>query len=95
MVSEISGGSGSYNVILKINDEVVATKEVTLDVNASEEVTFTIDKQEAGGYKVEVNGLVVSLSWSHLLRKFLRYHLYQLNLSIGGCWLELRPRPQW
>ena len=58
LVAETSGCSGSYSVALKINDEVVATEEVTLAANASQTVTFTIADQEAGSYKVEVNGLV-------------------------------------
>ena len=58
LVAETSGVSGSYSVTLKINDEVVATEEVTLDANASQTVTFTIADQETGSYKVEVNGLV-------------------------------------
>jgi hypothetical protein len=48
---------GSYEVTLKMDDVVVATKEVTLIGGASQEVTFTTTKDVAGTYTVDVNGL--------------------------------------
>ena len=49
--------SGSYTVTLKIDGVVEATKDVTLNAGASEEVTFTTVKDVAGSYSVDVNGL--------------------------------------
>ncbi|MBA7603369.1 hypothetical protein ES703_10476 [subsurface metagenome] len=49
--------AGSYEVTLKINDVVEATSEVTLDGGASESVTFTVDREEAGSYSVSIDGL--------------------------------------
>ena len=57
LVSETSGGSGTYNVTLKINGVIMGKQEVTLASQQSQTVTFTIAKQEAGSYKVEINGL--------------------------------------
>jgi len=44
-------------VTLKIDSVVEATKDVTLNVGASEEVTFTTAKDVAGNYTVDVNEL--------------------------------------
>ncbi|MFC2065828.1 CARDB domain-containing protein [Chloroflexota bacterium] len=49
--------SGSYKVILKIDDIVVSTKEVTLAGGSDEEITFTTTGDTAGSYTVNVNGL--------------------------------------
>ena len=49
--------AGSYEVTLKIDGKVVATKEVTLAGGASQKVTFTTAKDEAGTYAVNVEGL--------------------------------------
>ena len=57
LVTNTGGLSGSHKVILKIDNEVAATKEVTLEVGASEEATFTTAKDAAGTYTVTVDGL--------------------------------------
>ena len=49
--------AGSYEATLKIDDAVVASKEVTLAAGASEQVTVTTAKDMAGIYSVAVNGL--------------------------------------
>ncbi len=48
--------TGSYEATLKIDNVVVATKEVTLAGHASQRVTFTTAKDVAGTYTVNVNG---------------------------------------
>ncbi len=50
--------SGSYEVTLKIDNVVVATKYVTLDGGADRKVTFTTSKDAAGTYAVNVDGLL-------------------------------------
>ena len=50
--------TGSYEVTLKIDNVVVATKEVTLDGGASQTVTFTTTKDVPGIYAVNVDGLL-------------------------------------
>ncbi len=57
LVTNTGSCSGSYTVTLKINDVVEATREVTLDAGASESVTFTVSKEEAGIYSVVIDGL--------------------------------------
>jgi hypothetical protein len=56
----IANGSiarGTHTVILKINGEVVETKEVTVSANSSETVSFTVTRDTAGTYSVEIDGL--------------------------------------
>jgi parallel beta-helix repeat protein/predicted outer membrane repeat protein len=48
---------GSYTVTLKINDVVEETSEVTLEAGAGESVTFTVSRDEAGAYSVDIDGL--------------------------------------
>ncbi|GAI28092.1 unnamed protein product, partial [marine sediment metagenome] len=57
LVTNTGGFSGSHKVILKIDDEVVATKEVTLEAGASEEVTFTTTEDAVGTHTVTVDGI--------------------------------------
>lgn len=57
LVTNTGNAAGSCTVTLKINGEEEATKEITLNVGASEEVTFTTAKDVAGSYSVDVNGL--------------------------------------
>ena len=56
------GKSGSYEVTLKIDGAVATTKEVTVSAGFSKEVTFTILKDIAGTYSVDVNGLTGSFT---------------------------------
>ena len=55
-VSNTGAVSGTFDVILKINDELVTHEEVTVSPGASQEVTFTTSKRTAGTYTVNVNG---------------------------------------
>ena len=48
---------GSYKVILKIDGVVEATKEIKVNADASQEITFTTKQDLAGTYSVDVNGL--------------------------------------
>lgn len=49
--------TGTYIVTLKIDDVVEASKEVSIDAGASQEVTFTTARDIAKTYSVDVNGL--------------------------------------
>ena len=62
LVANTGGKSSSYEVILKINGAVAATKEVKVSAGLSKEVTFTISKDIAGTYSVDVNGLTDSFT---------------------------------
>jgi len=57
LVSNTGDFSDSYKVILKIDDALVATKEVTLPGLSSQKVTFTTTRDVAGTHAVDVNGL--------------------------------------
>jgi len=52
----------NYNVVLKINGEKEAEKQVTVAAGSTEKVSFTVTKREAGSYMVEVDGLSGSFS---------------------------------
>jgi len=56
LVANTGDLAGSYEVTLKIDNIVVATEDVTLAGGASQKVTFTIAKDVAGTYQVEVDG---------------------------------------
>lgn len=48
---------GSYKVTLKIDNVVIDTKDVILAGGAGQKVTFTVAKDAAGSYAVNINGL--------------------------------------
>lgn len=60
IVANTGGQLGSYKVTLKINGVVEATKEVTVHAGFSKELIFTILKDVAGTYSVDVDGLAGS-----------------------------------
>ena len=60
LVTNTGGQSGDYQVILKINGIVEADRDVALDADASEKVSFNTSKDTAGTYLVDVNGLTGS-----------------------------------
>jgi len=62
LIANASDLTGSYEVALKIDNVVVATKEVTLAGGASQEVTFTTSKDVAGTYSIDVSGLTGSFA---------------------------------
>jgi hypothetical protein len=57
-VRVINGGEveGSQDIALKINGVIEEMQNVTLGAASSSEVTFTVTKNEAGTYYVELNG---------------------------------------
>jgi hypothetical protein len=60
MVTNTGDLPGSYELALKINNEVEETREVTLNGGAYEEVIFTTTKYTCGTYEVNINGLTNS-----------------------------------
>ncbi len=57
LVTNTGDLTGSYEVTLKIDNKVVATKGVTLAGGASQKVIFTTSKDIDGTYVLNVNGL--------------------------------------
>ncbi|GAI72870.1 unnamed protein product [marine sediment metagenome] len=49
-------------MVLRINGAAEATKEVTIHAGFSKEVTFTISRDIAGTYSVDVDGLIGSFT---------------------------------
>lgn len=56
-VANTGGTEGSYNVVLKINGVKEAEKSITLAAGSSQNVSFSVTKEEAGSYSVDINGL--------------------------------------
>jgi len=56
LITNAGDAAGSYEVTLKINGVVEATKEATLGPGTSQEVTFSTARDVAGSYTVDVNG---------------------------------------
>ena len=52
----------TYQVTLEIDNKVIEAQEVTVNAGFSKEVTFTISKDVAGTYSVDVNGLTDSFT---------------------------------
>jgi hypothetical protein len=49
--------SGTYSVVLKIDDAVMETKQVTLDGNQSQTVDFSVSLDTAGTYNIVIGSL--------------------------------------
>jgi len=62
VVENTGGQTGSYEVILRINGVVEATKAVTLSAGVNISVTLTTAKDVPGSYSVDVNGLTGSFT---------------------------------
>jgi hypothetical protein len=56
-VANTGGTEGSYSVALKINGIMETEKSVTVAAGGSQSVSFSVTKEEAGSYSVDVNGL--------------------------------------
>lgn len=61
-VANTGGTEGSYTVVLKLNGVKEAEKSVTIAAGSSEIVTFSVTREEAGSYSVDVNGLTASFT---------------------------------
>jgi len=57
LITNTGNVTGTYEAILKIDNEVVATQNVTIAGGASEQVAFTISQDVAGTYAIDLNGL--------------------------------------
>ncbi len=62
MASNEGDLTGSYEVVLEVNGEVVETKTVTLDGGQSQVVSFVVHEETPGLYSVDVNGMAGSFS---------------------------------
>lgn len=60
-VRNSGGQSGTYEVRLKVNNQVVDTKSVTLNPGQSTTVSFAFTPTDEGTYSIDVNGLTGSL----------------------------------
>jgi len=61
-VANTGTASGSYEVALKLNGVTEATKKVTVAAAKSESVSFTVSKDKAGTYSVDIDGLTGSFT---------------------------------
>ncbi|MBI2869173.1 MAG: Ig-like domain-containing protein, partial [Chloroflexi bacterium] len=56
-VTNAGTASGSYEALLKINNQVIETKRITLAAGASERVSFNTSGGSPGIYVVDINGI--------------------------------------
>ena len=61
-VANTGDTEGSYNAVLKINGAEEAEKIITLAAGESQSVSFSVTKEKAGSYSVDVNGLASSFN---------------------------------
>lgn len=61
-VENTGGESGTYELALKVDGAVAATKTVVLNGGESQDVTFSIIKQQAGTYSISIDSLSGTLT---------------------------------
>ncbi|MBA7614481.1 hypothetical protein ES703_21746 [subsurface metagenome] len=61
-VANIGGTEGRYTVVLKINGVKEADKRVTIAAGRSQSVSFSVSREDAGTYKIAVDGLSASFT---------------------------------
>lgn len=61
-VANTGGTEGSYTVVLKINGVKEAEKSVTIAAGKSQDVGFSVTREKAGSYMVDVDGLTGSFT---------------------------------
>ncbi|MBA7641139.1 hypothetical protein ES703_48812 [subsurface metagenome] len=62
LVANTGDESGSYTVVLKIDGVKEAEERVTVAAGSSQTVSFSVTKEEAGSYSVDVSGLTGSFT---------------------------------
>jgi len=56
-ISNTGDISGTYDIVLKINNAVAETKTLTMDGHTSQEVSFTVSPDAAGTYTISIDAL--------------------------------------
>jgi len=98
LITNTGGSTGSTPVVLRVEGEVEDTDEATLAPGASDTITFSTTRDEAGTYGVTVNGLsgsftVVSEGAFPWWAVWLGIGLGALLLAAGAAYLRIwRPR---
>jgi len=59
-VNNMGGCEGRYTLVLKVNDVIEDSREVTLAIGESQEVSFEVTREGAGDYSMDVNGHTAS-----------------------------------
>jgi hypothetical protein len=59
-VTNMGGCEGRYTLVLKVNDVIEDSREVTLAIGDSQEVSFEAIRESAGDYSVDINGRTAS-----------------------------------
>jgi hypothetical protein len=60
MVTNVGGCEDRYTLVLKVNGVIEDSKEVTLAIGESQEVSFESIRESAGDYSVDINGHTAS-----------------------------------
>ncbi|MFC1875285.1 hypothetical protein ACFLY3_03980 [Chloroflexota bacterium] len=82
-VANVGDLAGSYQISLEINGEVEATKEGTLGAGASEALTFTITREDAGTYRLIIDGLILSFTLEEVSPPSFPIWLLIIGIIIG------------
>ena len=69
MVTNTGGETGDYTVVLKLNDSVLETSDVTLAAGAYQKAVFTVTRDMPGVYRVDIDGLSGSFTVEDKPRK--------------------------
>jgi hypothetical protein len=82
LIANTGDATGSHDVILSIDDVVEATESIVdLAGGASQEVTFTITRENVGVYTVNVNGTIDTLVVSHAEEPAVAIELFNITPS--------------
>ena len=102
-VKNIGGSEGTYTAILTVDGVEIETKDVAVAPGATEAVTFSVVKEEAGSYQIAMDemssSLVVKEKEPTLIAKEIELRhddgeAYQYLVSVDGGWLvDFLPPP--
>ncbi|MCD6300131.1 MAG: hypothetical protein J7L78_03045 [Dehalococcoidales bacterium] len=92
-IANDGGQEGTYTVELKLNEEIVDTKTVTLEAGQSQPVSFTVSGLDYGQYEVEVAGLSGEFTVS---RSIDWLSIFGIIFAIGLItWVAIWGRRRW
>jgi hypothetical protein len=87
-VANNGGQKGTYTAELKLNEEAVDAKKVTLAAGQSQQVSFTLSGMDYGQYEVEVAGLSGEFTVSRIIDW---WAIFGIILAVGLItWAAIR-----
>jgi hypothetical protein len=83
LVANTGDAAGTYNVSLKIDNNLVETKEITLAAGASQVVSFTTSQDTPGKHTVDIDGNVGTLTIKSPINWWLVVVVIAAGITIG------------